>query len=426
MKPRKSPAPRAAPRKPKIALAMAGGGPLGAAYEIGALTALSEGLTGLDFNRLDIYVGVSAGGILGAGLANGIAPREMCRLFIDEDVDNGPGPAPHEAFDPAVLMRPALAEYAAGLLRLVPGLAGLIWPGAAAGHGRARRSLFGAMEHVAQALPAGVFSNDPLRAFLARQFSRPGRSDDFRTLASRLFLVATDLDSGHAVEFGGPGRDAVPISLAATASSAFPGMFPPVAIGGRDYVDGALTRTLHASIALREGASLVLCLNPLVPYDDAAASAAGIAPRHLAHGGLPLVLHQTIRAVIHSRMEIGMRQYADDYPRADVVLFEPDRADASMFFNNMFGYANRRRLCEHAYQETRNSLWRRRHELGPLLARHGVALDLAALRDPAATLVASTDKPAAAARLSAIGITNQLADTLDDLQRYLAHSRTRW
>ena len=43
----------------KIALALAGGGPLGAIYEIGALCALDESLTGVDFTRLEHYVGVS-------------------------------------------------------------------------------------------------------------------------------------------------------------------------------------------------------------------------------------------------------------------------------------------------------------------------------------------------------------------------------
>jgi len=51
-------------RKPRIALA--GGGPLGAIYEIGALCALEESLAGLSFTELDAYVGVSAGGFIAA------------------------------------------------------------------------------------------------------------------------------------------------------------------------------------------------------------------------------------------------------------------------------------------------------------------------------------------------------------------------
>ena len=47
---------------PRIALAIAGGGPLGALHEIGALRALERSLRGIDFNQLHHYVGVSAGG----------------------------------------------------------------------------------------------------------------------------------------------------------------------------------------------------------------------------------------------------------------------------------------------------------------------------------------------------------------------------
>ncbi len=66
---------RSKSRAPRIALALAGGGPLGAIYEIGALCALDEALDGLHFNRLHHYVGVSAGGFIAAGLASAIHSR---------------------------------------------------------------------------------------------------------------------------------------------------------------------------------------------------------------------------------------------------------------------------------------------------------------------------------------------------------------
>jgi hypothetical protein len=47
----------------------------------------------------------------------------------------------------------------------------------------------------------------------------------------------------------------------------------------------------------------------------------------------------------------------------------------------VFSYGSRKRLCEHAYQRTRQELYRRRHELLPLFARHGIQLNLGVLRD---------------------------------------------
>ena len=38
-------------------------------------------------------------------------------------------------------------------------------------------------------------------------------------------------------------------------------------LNGRWYVDGALKKTLHASVLLELGLDLVFSLNPLVPFD---------------------------------------------------------------------------------------------------------------------------------------------------------------
>jgi NTE family protein len=78
---------------------------LGAIYEIGALCALQESLHGIDFNRLQHYVGVSAGGFIAAGLANGITPQQLFTLFIEDSKRQT------EIFDPALLLRPAFSEF---------------------------------------------------------------------------------------------------------------------------------------------------------------------------------------------------------------------------------------------------------------------------------------------------------------------------
>src|SRR5512147_2352932 len=94
----------------RMGLALAGGGPLGGIYEVGALLALTDSLEGIDFGELDVYVGVSSGGFVAAALANGISPAQMYRLFIDDGAD--------AALTPEIFLRPALSEFAhrAGLL----------------------------------------------------------------------------------------------------------------------------------------------------------------------------------------------------------------------------------------------------------------------------------------------------------------------
>ncbi|MBL8342075.1 MAG: patatin-like phospholipase family protein [Rubrivivax sp.] len=376
-------------RGARVGLALAGGGPLGAIYEIGALVALEEALPGLEVNELDGYVGVSAGALVAAALANGMTPRQLCDAFIEGD-----GPRA-DRIRPSLFYRPALSEYASRLSR-----APVLLAQAAAGYAFGRRSWLAALERLGQALPAGLFTNAPLQARLREVFSAPGRSDDFRTLKRPLVVVATDLDSGAAAPFGKPGWDTVPISQAVAASAALPGLFPPVPIAGlgghagrRWYVDGALKKTLHARVLLDMGMDLVLCLNPLVPFHATPVVVPGQAGhRHhrvlgrgripqLVRGGLPLVLSQTFRTLIHSRLELGLKGYETSHPATDIVLFEPDQADPELFLANLFSYAQRRAVAEHAYQRTRADLRSRRGSLAPLLARHGLALDDAVLDD---------------------------------------------
>jgi len=86
-------------------------------------------------------------------------------------------------------------------------------------------------------------------------------------LRRSLYIVATELNSGYSVRFGEPGQDHVPISRAIQASTALPGLYPPVEIDSHTYVDGALMRTMNASLLLDEGADFVICINPLVAFD---------------------------------------------------------------------------------------------------------------------------------------------------------------
>ena len=287
----------------RIAIALAGGGPLGAIYEIGALCALEEGLSGLNFTQLDHYVGVSAGSFIAAGLANGMSPRALCASFIDTPQPGAVKPTDSDAFDPAWLLKPASAEFARRAIMLPGVLARALWQAR-----RGRASLLSALERLGPALPTGVFANDEIDRHLAHMFSAPGRTNSFGQLKTKLTLVATNLDSGEAAPFGRPGWDHVPISKAVQASAALPGLFPPVEIDDQYYVDGALKKTMHASVALDEGVDLMLCLNPLVPFNatlPALGQAGAASPAHapgkaakpiprMVDGGLPAVLSQNL------------------------------------------------------------------------------------------------------------------------------------
>ena len=411
--------------RPKIALALSGGGPLGAIYEIGALCALEESLTGIDFTQLDHYVGVSAGGFIAASLANGISPRELCESFILNDAAHASSalPASPDRFDPAWLMTPAYSEFSRRFIMLPGLLMSALWRLTAG-----RKSIFQVIEHLGAALPTGIFSSQQIDTELARLFSAPGRTNDFRKLKSKLTLVATNLDSATSAPFGRPGWDHVPISQAVQASAALPGLFPPVEIDDQYYVDGALIKTMHASVAMDEGIDLMLCLNPLVPFDATAPQFSRVMQRGLPQerrriprivdGGLPAVLSQTFRSMIHSRMELGMKHYQQAYPDTDIVLIEPDHRDPELYLANTFSYAKRRQLAEHAYQQTRQLLRSRKSGMSAKLAHHGIALDLDVLNDAKRQLAHPLPAPTRVGQ----ALVN-LQEVMDDLGDVLARTK---
>lgn len=408
-------------RPPRIALALSGGGPLGAIYEIGALCALQESLNGIDFTKLQHYVGVSAGGFIAAGLANGITPRALCASFIENDDE------PSETFDPSWLLSPAYGEFARRGIMLPSLLISALWHLTAG-----RKSFVHALERLGPGLPTGVFSNEQIHVQMARLFSREGRTNDFRQLKTQLTLVATNLDSGEAAPFGRPGWDHVPISKAVQASSALPGLFPPVEIDDSYYVDGALKKTMHASVALDDGVDLMLCLNPLVPFDATAPQVAKVMRRGLSaekhhiprivDGGLPAVLSQTFRSMIHSRLVLGMKQYETIYPNTDIILIEPDHRDPELYLANTFSYAQRRHLAEHAYQQTRQMLRSHKTGLSEKLHRHGITLHHEALDDPSRHLSAPAKAPTQIGR--AIATLQEIMDDLGHVVRSAAHKGT--
>jgi NTE family protein len=396
----------------RVGLAMAGGGPGGAIYEIGALRALDEAIEGLDLNGLDIYVGVSAGAFVGASLANGLTPRQMVRAIVSRD----PGEHP---FVPETFLTPSLTEIAKRLASVPALVASTVMSIL----GRSDDSIVGAaLKHAGQALPVGLFDNEPLRVYLERIYNLKGRTDDFRQLSRKLVVVAADLDAGKAVRFGTPGWDHVPISKAVQASTALPGLYPPVEIDGRLYVDGVLLRTLHASAALEQGVELLLCLNPIVPVDTAQAVEEGfLRTGQLAERGLPAVLAQAVRTLIHSRLEVGMAAYKPKYS-ADIVMLEPKRDDYRMFFTNIFGFRDRQAVCEHAYEQTRRELLLRFDELGPKLAKHGLTLRRDVLEDETRDLWVGVGLPHLSTRKSAqagLEVVTDLDRALRRLERML-------
>jgi NTE family protein len=97
-----------------------------------------------------------------------------------------------------------------------------------------------------------LFDNDGLRALIARSDA----PKNFDELLVPLRVVACDLDTGVEVVFA-----AGPLEPALLASTALPGLFPPIRYDGRVLVDGAVVDTVPLSHALAGPVDRVYVLN---------------------------------------------------------------------------------------------------------------------------------------------------------------------
>jgi len=187
---------------------------LGAIYEIGALSALTEALEGLDLNDADVYVGVSAGSFIAAALANGISPHQLSRVFIE-------GEKSTDRFEPSILLRRLFANTPSASRRCAAGRErGLALPG-----GRQH-------DHERIRAPG---TSDPDWGLQRRTKSiatcrtSSGSPQDERFPAAFAQALPGGNGPGHRLirRLRGPDMDHVPISRAVQASAALPGLFPP-------------------------------------------------------------------------------------------------------------------------------------------------------------------------------------------------------
>jgi predicted acylesterase/phospholipase RssA len=336
----------------------------GGIYEIGCLRALEEVLD-RSVTDLDLYVGISGGAFVSALLASGVSPREM----YDEVTSSTRSPFGVTA---APLYRLGPLEFLKRSLR-APMVFSQAFLSAMRGEGRNLSDLAWSFFEL---LPPGLLDTSGIQEYLHRFFRSRGRADRFDDLNHDLYVVAVDLDSGEAIAFGDEGHRQVPVSRAVQASAALPGLYRPVRIGGRDYVDGGVKKTAHINLAIRHGADLVICINPLVPILNDTKQ--GALHGHLSNRGVTFVLDQVLRIMLHGRMAYGLERYAHEHPEVDILLLEPSRDDLRMFSYNLMKYSARRIVAQHAYQSTLATLAANKQHFTRMLRRHGLRL-----KDPA-------------------------------------------
>ncbi|MFI8975218.1 patatin-like phospholipase family protein [Nocardia asteroides] len=281
----------------RVGVVLGGGAVQGGLWLHGALAGLAEE-TGWNPADAELLVGTSAGSMLATFLAAQVPPWLLAARAAGEKVDDlAPGP---------VVPRPARltmsdivrGTHLGGSLPLIA--RGLIPP----------RS---ATRLVVGALPRGV--RDTGTAALIRAVIPEGWPEH-----DGLWCVACDYRSGRRVVFGRDPETPADVADAVAASCAVPGMFQPVWIGRRAYVDGGVHSLSNLDVVGGRGLDLVICLNP----SSSLASPRARRAQDLAWSA--------IRKASGRRLGAEARQVRSG--GTAVVLLQPTQADLQLFDPN--------------------------------------------------------------------------------------------
>jgi len=224
---------QATPQRPKIGLALSGGGARGAAH-VGVLRVLEELHIPIDY-----IAGTSMGSIIAGLYASGMTPDEIEHALktIDwETVFDDKPPREDRSFrrkrDDDLYLVKAKPGYSDGEIKL----------------------------------PSGLIQGQKFDLELRKLALRASNINDFDRLPIPFRAVASDIGTGKSVVLSKGD-----IALAMRASMAVPGAFSPARIDGRTLVDGGITNNLPISVVRDMGADIVIAVDistPLLKPDE--------------------------------------------------------------------------------------------------------------------------------------------------------------
>ena len=208
------------------ALVLGGGGPVGIAWESGLIAGLAQG--GVDLGQADFIMGTSAGSFVGARLALGAQAATLADPILAE-----PPPAPR----PEGQAKPSTSTPPADLSVLVKMMA------------EAQAGVRDAQEVRAEIGAFALAAQTPDEATFIQSFGHAfaGLPDD--AWPGRGFACsAVDALTG---EFKLWTKDSgVGVTRAVASSCSVPGIYPPVTLDGRRYIDGGMRSTINADQAV--------------------------------------------------------------------------------------------------------------------------------------------------------------------------------
>lgn len=207
------------------ALVLGGGGPVGIAWEVGVAAGLEA--EGVDVTKADFIVGTSAGSVVGSQLAGGQSPTKLA--------------AAHTDYARLVKANPQQVGPPPNLMPLMQYI--MRFP-ADGPPGLDLRKEIGAFALSAQTLPEEHFIN---------QLSGLVKGDEWPI---NFACTAVDTESGEFQLW--TAKEKVQLQRGVTSSCAVPGIYPPITINGRRWMDGGMRSGTNLDVV--PGFKRVLCM----------------------------------------------------------------------------------------------------------------------------------------------------------------------
>ena len=385
-----------APRgREPISLLLPGGGPLGVAFQAGALICLEDLFGEGFFTNVRAIIGASAGSVTGSFLALGMTPELVVKSL------SGRFPDEIEYFDPSILLRfdrdrvpNAFLALWRSVLFFLADLRRGTDSRLSLEERRARyEGYLKRVDDVINLVPQGWFSLAGLEAFLRRTLASPkGRPYTFDHLRPDLFICATDLTDGKAVLFG---KKKFVKRVASTPffskhqyladetlaeailySSAIPFLFVPHGRGRKILADGDVRNTAAVGVAKHLiGARFMVTINPLVPL-----------PHVTRSGATSQLFLQTLLTALEGNVVAGLKlEFEEKYHHEehgeesfDILYFRPSADDMKAMTGasvvNLFRYDPRNVFF--GYRAVFETMRDHPVEARTILARYGYTLEL--------------------------------------------------
>jgi NTE family protein len=144
--------------------------------------------------------------------------------------------------------------------------------------------------------------------------------DSFKLLEKPLIINSVELSRGEEVYWGTEGADDIPVHQAVYSSCALPGLFPPLELNEKRYVDGGVMTNLPVRMARKRGADLIIAVNLGLP-----------ALRDIREvpeqRGIIDILLQSNGITMRRILQLQLRDFID-YP---LIMIEPQFPTREMF-----------------------------------------------------------------------------------------------